>query len=334
MKRFDIAIVGCGGISSMHLAGYAERPERVNIVATCDIIPERAERAAATCGARAAFASVEEAIQGAPWEVAVVCTPTPVREQILKPLAAAGKHIFIEKPMADSIGEATRMVDLADAAGVKLAVNQTFRYHWGFDIARQAISDGRLGRVLSVVHRSMFFRQDSGWRVDCKRHAISVMGVHWLDGFRWALGAEAKTVSSVMHSSPAVECAGETDANVQIAFDNGTAVSFVQSFSCPGGPSDTVIVGEKGALRLQGGAELYETDSRGEPVERWDNPLAGNGKAKTAFKLLDELLTAIEDGTEPPNNCHDNLKTISLLEAVYRSADAGRPVALEEGLIA
>ena len=334
MKRFDIAMIGCGGISSMHLSGYAEHPERIHVVATCDIIPERAELAGAACGARAAFASVEEAIEGAEWEVAVVCTPTPVREQIVQPLVAAGKHVFIEKPMADSIGEARRMVDIADGAGVKLAVNQTFRYHWGFDIARQVIGAGRLGRVLSVVHRSMFFRQDSGWRVGCKRHAISVMGVHWLDGFRWVLGCEAKTVSGILHSSPAVECAGETDANVQIAFENGTAVSFIQSFACPGGPSDTVVVGEKGVLRLQGGAALYEKGSRGEPVERWDNPLAGKGKAKTAFKLLNELLTAMEDGTEPPNGCHDNLKTISLLEAVYRSAQRAEPVSLEEGLIA
>lgn len=318
----------------MHLAGYAEHPERVNIVATCDVIGERAQRAAATCGAGAAFASVEEAIEGAGWEVAVVCTPTPVREEIVKPLAAAGKHIFIEKPMADSIGEARRMAALADGAGVTLAVNQTFRYHWGFDIARQVIRAGRLGRALSIVHRSMFFREDSGWRVGCKRHAISVMGVHWLDGFRWALGSEAKTVSGIMHSSPAIECAGETDANVQIAFADGTAVSFVQSFSCPGGPSDTVIVGDKGVLHLQGGAELYEKGCGGEPVERWDNPFAGKGKAKTAFKLLDELLTAVEDGTEPPNNCHDNLKTISLLEAVYRSARRGESVSLEEGLLA
>jgi len=334
MKCFDIAIIGCGGISSMHLDGYAQRPERLKLVATCDIVPQRAQWAAQTYGAQAAFASVDEAIEGADWQVAVVCTPTPVREEVVRPLAAAGKHIFIEKPMADSIAEARRMVDLCERAGVKMAVDQTFRYHWGFDIARGIVASGRLGRVVNILHRSMSFRQDAGWRLDCNRHAMAVMGVHWIDGFRWLLQSEARLVSALMTSSSAVSCRGETDANVQIAFENGTAASLTQSFSCPHGPSDTVVVGENGTLLLDDHVSLFQKD-QDQPVETWKNPFAGRGGPKTTFKLLNELLTAIEENTQPPNSCHDNLKTISLLEATYLSAEAnGQPVWLQDGLLA
>jgi len=334
VKAFDVAIIGCGGISSMHLAGYAEHPERVNIAATCDVIVERARKAKDKCGAAAAFASVEQAIEGADWEVAVVCTPTPVREEVVGPLAAAGKHIFIEKPMADSIDEARRMVELTRAAGVKLAVDQTYRYYYGFDIARGLIAAGRIGKVLNIDHCNLMFRQDSGWRLDCERHAIAVLGVHWLDGFRWLLADAAKTVRAAMHRSPAIDCTGETDANVLIDFAGGASVSYVQSFSCPAGRTETAIVGETGVLVLNAGVELFDKNGGGRPVETWDNPFAASGKSKTAFKLLNELLTAIEEGGEPANGCADNLKTISLMEAVYRSAECGQAVELTEGLIA
>jgi predicted dehydrogenase len=334
MRRFRIAIIGCGNISRMHLAGYAKHPERVELAAACDILPGRAEAVCEKHGAGAAFASVKEALAGADWDVAVVCTPTPVREEVIRPLAEAGKHVFVEKPMADNIAEARRMADLCGRAGVKLAVNQTFRYHWGFDIARRAIAAGRIGRPLVVDQRDQIFRQDRGWRLACRRHVISVMGVHWLDGFRWLSGAEGTKVSARTHSSPAIECLGETDAVAQIAFDNGMTVSYVQSFSCRGGRIETVIVGEEGVLTLERGVVLYRHDGGREPAERWENPLAGDGKPETAFLLLNELLTAIEDDLVPPNGCVDNLKTISLLEAAYRSAGKdGAPVALEGGLI-
>jgi len=317
----------------MHLNAYAEHSERVKLVAACDIIPQRAEEAKQACGFEHAFASVEDAIAGADWDVAVVCTPTPVREAVVKPLAAAGKHIFIEKPMADTIGEARRMVDLVQAAGVKMAVDQTYRYYYPFDLARQVIADGRLGRVVSISHRGVGFRQDQGWRPTCRRHVLSVMGVHWVDGFRWMLGAEGVEVRAFQGFSDAVDCFGETDANVQLLFDNGTSVNYTQSFSCLGLPVDTVVIGEQGTLHMTyDGMKLFTDGNGHEPADTWDTPHVGTN-VPTTFKLLDELLVAIETDTQPPNGCLDNLKTISLLEAAWQSAETGEAVKLVDGLV-
>ena len=334
MRTFDAAIIGCGGISSMHLGGYAPHGDRLRVTAACDIIPERAEAACEKYGIEKAFRSAREMTAAADFEVAVVCTPTPVRDQIVAPLAEAGKHVFVEKPLCDSIGEAGRTVAACDAGGVKLAVNQTFRYHYAFDIARSVVAEGRVGKVLTITHRNPMFRQDSGWRLQCRRHALAVMGIHWLDGFRWALRCDATTVDCRIHSSPAIDCLGETDAIAQIVFENDTVVSFMQSFSCHGGDTQTVVVGESGTLVLsQQGAALFDKDNHGKPRETWQNPYAGKGKPETAFKLLNELLAAVEDGGEPPNNGRDNLKSVSLLEACYRSAERREPVSLKGGLI-
>ncbi len=332
MARFDLAIIGCGGVSRMHLEGYLAHPERVRVAAVCDLDAKRVREARSKYDIREGFTSLDGLISEGSFDVAVVCTPTPVREKVILPLAAAGKHIFCEKPLADSHGEAERIVQACEKAGVRLAVNQNFRYHYTFDHARKLIRDGAIGEVTGVIHQDLMFRQDSGWRTKCKRHALSVMGVHWLDGFRWMLDSEATSVFCQMRFSPAIDCAGETDAYAQIAFANGALVSYIQSFSTPHRKTETLVIGDAGALTLDyEGSIIWGPGPEGEITKVDDNPLAGPGKPESAFRALNELLTALEAGGAPSNSGRDNLKTIALLEAAYRSAEQGAVVRLDNG---
>ena len=332
MSRFDIAVVGCGNVSRMHFDGSRAHPDRVNVVAACDPDPGRREWAVDTYGVPVAFASLDELLDQAQFDVAVVLTPTPVREAVVRRLASAHKHVFVEKPFAGTYEEAERMVETCDQAGVRLSVNQNFRTHYAFSIARRAIADGSIGKPLHVSQRDLMFRQDQWWRVGTHRHALSVMGIHWLDGFRWMLGQEARSVLAQTWSSPAIECNGETDAAVQIAFDNGAAATYVQSFSSSLRRTETLVVGAEGTLWLDySRVELHLAGAEQQPARSWENPQAGSGKPESAFMALDELLRAIEEGSEAANSGRDNLRTVAQLDACYRSAETQQPVALKPG---
>jgi predicted dehydrogenase len=329
----QIAVVGCGNVSAMHFNGYNAHPERVRVVAACDPVPERrawaekehgVPRTHPSIGALLAF----EADSGEHWDTAVVCTPSAIREPAVAELAAAGKHIMTEKPLADSYAEATRLVQACQDAGVQLAVNQNFRDHYAFGIAAQLIADGEIGAVRSVSQLDLMFRQDKGWRIKQPRHALSVMGVHWLDGFRQLIAADATQVLARTFSSPAIDCAGETDAFVHVDFGD-VPVSYVQSFSSRAAVTQTIVVGEQGTLRF-GYDSLTRINDAG--ADRWENPYAGPGKPESTFRSLDRLLTAIDTGQPPSNSGRDNLKTIALLEAAYASADSRQPVDLSGGL--
>lgn len=311
----------------MHFDGYVTHPDRLQIVAGCDLDPMRVQLAQQKYGFAQAFTSLEEMIEGADWEVGVVCTPTPVRLQVVKTLAAAGKHILVEKPFADTYEEAVEMVRICDEAGVKLAVDQNFRYHFPYRHARQLVEEGVIGKVTNLIHQDLMFRQDQGWRTQTKRHAMSVMGVHWFDGFRLIVQDEPESIFCLTQSSPAIDCAGETEAFTQLRFRNGVNVSYVESFSTPRRRAETVIVGEQGSLVLDyDGISLYTKENRNVARQSWENPYRGAAKPESAFACLNELLVALEEGGEPSNSGRDNLKTIELLDAAYRSAEEGRPV--------
>lgn len=334
MKQFKIAVVGCGGVSQMHFDGYITHPDRIHISAACDLDPERVQAAQQKYEFDHAFTSLEEMIEGAEWEVAVVCTPTPVRKHVVQTLAAAGKHILVEKPFADTYEEAAEMVEIAWSAGVQLAVDQNFRYHFPYELARQLVAEGLIGEVISIMHEDQMFRQDRGWRTETERHAMSVMGVHWLDGMRWIVQSEPRTIYSVTRSSPAIDCVGETEAFTTIGFENGVIGSYVETFTVPRRRSETIVSGVDGALILTyDGVALYTKDNRNEPKQTWENPYRGAAKPQSAYACLNELLTALEEGRDPSNSGADNLRTIALLDGAYRSAAAQSLISFQQGAV-
>lgn len=333
MKQFSVAIVGCGNISQMHFDAYLPHPERIRVVAACDTDPERVDQARQRYGLTQGFNSLEEMIEKASWEVAIVCTPTHVRKQVVDVLAQAGKHIFVEKPFADTYQDAQHMVEACRQAGIKLAINQNFRYHYPFEMARKLVARGAIGPVVSIIHQDLMFRQDTGWRTQLPRHALAVMGVHWFDGFRWVLEDEAQSILCHTRSSKAIQCEGETEASVIVNFSRGTLVSYTQSFSIFRGRTETLILGETGTLVLNyNGMSLFDRDHRAEPREQWENPYRGVHKPEATFVDLNLLLEAIELGNEPPNSGYDNLKTIALLDGAYRSAQVQHAIEFHEGM--
>lgn len=329
-KRHRIVVVGAGGVSAMHFDGFRMRPERLDIVAVVDPSAERRDWAASTYGIHTGFASLQEALDAVEFDVAVVCTPSHVRVETVRALAGAGKHILVEKPFADGLDEARELVRIADDAGVQLAVDQNFREHYGFEQARALIEEGRIGRVRVINHRELMHRVDEGWRNDQPHHALMVMGVHWLDGFRRLLDQDADWLVARTFSAPSVPAVGETDANVQIRFGDAT-VTYTDSFSSWITQWDTVVLGDEGTLHISKSTITIAGPAGTETV---DIPLAtATNKPLTAYGALAGLLDAVETGVEAPNSGRDNLKTISLIDGVYRAAQSGEPVTFVDGLL-
>ncbi|WP_100405330.1 Gfo/Idh/MocA family protein [Bacillus solitudinis] len=326
-KRYRVGFVGAGHVTKMHLDGLMKNKERAEVVAICDPNEDILKERANMYHIEQRYTELTEFIDNSNIDVAVVCTPSIIRKDVIFPLIEAGIPIFCEKPFTETLKEAQEITDKAKKHGVQISINQNFRKHYPFDFVRNLIADEEIGSVSSVKFQDYYFRQDQGWRTQCERNSLSVMGVHWLDGFRWILNSEAKSLVCQTYSSPAINCKGDTDSSVQILFQNGVTVSYSQSLSSPFRRTELIVVGETGTLVADyTNISLYQQDSK-EPVKVWENPTGGQDlKPDSAFGGLNELLMAIENYENASNSSEDNLRTISLLEASYRSAAEQRIV--------
>ena len=189
---------------------------------------------------------------------------------------------------------------------------------------------GRIGAIVSIDQRELMWREVTGWRAEQVHHALSVMGVHWFDGFRYLLGREADWIVATTHKSPAIDAAGETDASIHVRFGD-VGVNYTESFS-----SRVERDRDDRDRRARAPCCSTTTSSRSTPLTEWrrsSNPWAGDGKPESAYLGLAELLRAIDEGDEPSNSGSDNLRTLSLLDGAYRSAATGELVRFENGVL-
>ncbi|MCM2677579.1 Gfo/Idh/MocA family protein [Alkalicoccobacillus plakortidis] len=320
-NRYKIGIVGAGNVTNMHLEGLKNHQDQVEVTAICDLNPDILSLRAEAYHIPQQFTDFQAFIEDSGIDIAIVCTPSVIRKEVILPLIEAGIAVFCEKPFAETLDVAKEITEASRKHHVPISINQNFRTHYPFDFVKNKIRDGAIGSVSSVKFHDFHFRQDEGWRTQCERNSLSVMGVHWLDGFRWILESEAKSLVCQTYSSKAVECAGDTDASVQILFQNGVTVSYSQSLSSAFSRTELIVVGETGTLVAgYNDVALYKKGIK-DPVEVWQSSTGGQKKKpESAYEGIRQLIHSIESNVSASNDCEDNLKTISLLEACYRSA--------------
>jgi predicted dehydrogenase len=329
MKKYKVGIVGVGGVSELHFVGYKDHPERIEISALCDPNSEALHAKADKYGVPQRFTDLNDFIKNSGVDAVVVCTPTSIRKEILFPIIEAGLPIFCEKPFSDTLAEAAEITEKAKKHGVPITINQNFRRHFPFELVKGIVADGKIGHVTSILFTNLMFRQDVGWRLEEKRHALSVMGIHWFDGFRLILGSEAKSVVAQNRSSSAIHCVGETDGTVQVVFENNTVVTYIQSFSSALSKTEMIVIGETGTIvAANGKVSLYRGKEK-TPEQTWENNVS---REVATFEGINHLFTSIETGVEAPNSSLDNLKTVTLLDAAYVSAEEQRIVDLKQGV--
>jgi predicted dehydrogenase len=320
--RFKVGIIGAGIVSTMHLEGLKNHPERVEITAICDTNIEALNEKADAYQINNRFTDLQEFIDKSMIDVAIVCTPSTLRKNILFPLIEAGIPVFCEKPFAETLNEAKEITEKSKHYEVPVSIDQNFRYFYSFHIIKQIIEQKELGNILSINLNDLTFRQVVGWRAESERNSMSVMGIHWFDGFRWILEAKPKSILCQTYSSPSLDCVGDTDGICQIEFNSNTTVQYRQSFSSPYRRNEIIIIGEQGAL--VGGYQsisLYKEDTQNTPYKVIENPYTGNkGKSEATFNSFNQLLLSIEQGVEATNSAEDNLKTMELFEGAYVSA--------------
>ncbi len=261
MKQGPIgtAVIGCGRISRSHLAAVATQPELARLVAVVDTEPKLAQRAAAAYGAAHALVEIDSALARDDVQAVVVCLPSDLHAPVAIKAAAAGKHVLVEKPMANSAAEAAEMARQAEESGVVLAIGQCRRYFRAMEYLMNRRGDfGELISVQLSLGVKWHDAQAPWWREPDKAGGlvIGLNGPHALDFVQMVMGAEdpVRVHAEAVRRQGFWE--GEDEAMILLAYPSRRLASVHLSFNQDPVEDRKVLVFERGTAVLEADRSL------------------------------------------------------------------------------
>jgi predicted dehydrogenase len=320
-----IGVIGCGGIAVQHLNAYRHAGFRVT--ALCDHTESKARAYQERFYPDAMVtADYRELLRRDEIEVIDVTTHPEDRVEIIEEAFRAGKHVLSQKPFVIDLDVGERLADLADARGVRLAVNQNGRWAPHFSFIREALRAGLIGRLMSAHFGAHW---DHNWIIGTKFEEIESLvlydfGVHWFDlAAHFFEGRDALRVGAFATRASGQRAKPPMMAQAIIEFEDGQA-SIVFNANVEHGQEDrTVIAGTEGAI-VSAGPSLSEQSVTIHTAEGRARPaLEGEWFREGFHGAMGELLCAIEEGREPVNNARGNLRGLSLCFAAIVSAVEG-----------
>ena len=194
MAKLRIGIIGCGGIANGKHMPALKKVEGVEMVAFCDIIKERAEKAAKEFGTPDAkvYEDYKELLANPEIEVVHVCTPNRSHSFITVDALHAGKHVMCEKPMAINSEEAKKMLDAANETGKKLTIGYQSRFRDDSQYMKKEAEDGTFGDIYYAKATALRRRAVPTWGVFLNEYEqgggpLIDIGTHALDLTLWMM---------------------------------------------------------------------------------------------------------------------------------------------------
>jgi predicted dehydrogenase len=288
--------------------------------------------------------SVEALLDRADIDVVLVATPHSAHVSQAVAAAEAGKHVYLEKPMALNVAECDRIIDAARNAGVKLTVAKQTRHGDPEMKAKELIDEGAIGDLRYI--RPMSPTVGAGlapgnhWSADPKEgKAFLDWGCHCCDAIRWLSGSEATRVHAEFTAFSPFPEAPDPTAIVQMRLANGALVQIFMSYEVPepgyGTRSNNQysIIGSKGIIEFDLDTLRLGTGRGWETLvdlPTWINPLQPKNprRIKRTALQVQGFIDALRDGREPAITGEDGRAAVEMAQAAIESAETGQVVGL------
>jgi myo-inositol 2-dehydrogenase / D-chiro-inositol 1-dehydrogenase len=333
-RKVNIAVIGTGRIGSFHVANLARKIPEANLVAVCDIRFEVAQAVAAEFGIPRVVQDYHELLEDKDIEAILIATSTNTHGFIIKDVAAAGKHIFCEKPLAldlESIDEALAAVEKAN---VKLQVGFNRRFDKSFKHVREVVESGEIGRpcIFRITNRDPelpskeFLRASGGMFLD--------MTIHDFDMARFQIGEveEVYAIGNVLIDEE-LNTFGDIDTDiVTLKFANGTVGAIDNSRQSVYGYDQRLEV------FCLNGVAMAENESENTVVK--GNPEGFHSARLPNFFMqryapcyveeVSQFIECVREDKPTPTTGEDGRMAVVLGHAAWKSFHENRPVKVSE----
>ena len=332
---YGIAFIGCGGIVNYgHIPAY--KASGFNLIGGYDLSHEVAAKTVQTHGLDKVYGSLDEVLRDPGIQIVDIAVVPWEQRDIVKKAVTARKHLLCQKPFSNKYAEAVEMTTLARQAGLKIAVHQQFRWSSIIQAVRTLMREGWLGDILDVqVQVSIHTPWDMWpWLASQPRLEVLFHSIHYLDALRFLFGDPA-LVTSRHTKHPAQKARGETKTITTWEYANGLQILIaVCHFDwSPALYSLFRVLGTDGLIEGTIGTNYDYPDGRSDTIKfrsrthqgrDFSATLPGKWIPDAFYGPMASLMEAIQTDSEPLTSAEDNLGTLRVVEAAYRSMSEAR----------
>lgn len=339
-KKIKIALVGCGRISEKHFSAIREHGSNLELESICDINPDALQKAEQLTKVKG-YLSLEELLKKSSAEIITLCTPSGLHAEQACQIAASGRHVITEKPMATRWHDGLRMIKACDDAKVRLFVVKQNRFNDTLRALKKAVEQQRFGRIYLVTENVLWSRpqsyyDDAKWRGTWEYDGGALMNQasHYIDLLPWLFGP----IESVqaMTATLARNIETEDSGVINLRWRSGALGSVsVTMLTYPKNLEGSItVIGEKGTVRIGGVAvnEIQQwefADSRAEDKNIKETNYATASVYGFGHPRYYENVVRVLRGEADPETCgREGLKSLELLIAAYLSARGGKKIFL------
>lgn len=339
-------LIGCGRISTNHMKAAVNN--QLEIVGVCDILPQKMEEILKKHelehdASIQQYTDYKELIQMGKPELVSIATESGNHAEIALYCIENGVHVIIEKPMAMSIEDADKIIDLARQKNVKVSACHQNRFNIAVQELRAAIEAGRFGKIShGSVHvrwnRNQGYYDQAPWRGTWAQDGGALMNqcIHGIDLLRWMMGDEVEEVYGATRQQFHDYLEAEDVGMAVVKFKNG-AIGTIEGTTnvYPKNLEETLyIFGEKGTVKIGGTstnnidvwdfADETEEDEKNKGLEEVTSNVYGNGHTS----LFADVIDAIKNDRKPYVDAVAGRNALEMILSIYKSQKTGQPVKL------
>ncbi|MCJ8006076.1 Gfo/Idh/MocA family protein [Lederbergia wuyishanensis] len=338
-----VAIIGSGAIAPSHIQAYLQFTERCEVIAICDIYPEKARKTAEKFQLESEiYDNYIEMLKSTDIDLVSICTPPYTHADMAIDCLNAGKHVLVEKPMASSLEECDRMIEAVEKNKKILSVVAQNRFRTPMMKLKKVLDSQLTGQIVHTQVDSFWWRghsyYDLWWRGTWEKEGGGCTlnhAVHHIDIFQWMNGMPNEVtavMSNTSHDNAEVE-----DISIAICkYNNGSLAQITSSVIHHGEEQQLIFQGKNARVSVPWKVKASQSQENGFPLD----DLHLEKKITELYSSLpeveyeghpgqiDDVLTAIEENDEVLISGKEGRQTLELITAIYQSASLGGTVKL------
>ncbi|NWG22697.1 MAG: Gfo/Idh/MocA family oxidoreductase [Chloroflexi bacterium] len=342
----NVGIVGAGNIArGRHLPCFKKHPN-VRLVAISDVVADLAASAAQEYEIPGIYTDYRDMFEKEHLDAAIICTPNKFHAPASIAALEAGLHVLCEKPMALDPAEGRAMLDAANKAGKILSIAFHYRHMANVRAARRIVDSGELGDIYMVRVHALRRRGVPSWGTFVQKHiqgggAMIDFGVHLLDTALWLMGNPqpvevCASISQRLGKAPNVNPWGqwnyqeftvEDQAAAFVRFANGASMLLECSWALniPESYENISLSGTDAGMEV---FPLKVNKAHLDMLTSWKPDWMPGERDNPGDVQAADFVSAILEGRQPVSQAHQALQTTEIVDAIYRSAEAGAAIRL------